>query len=84
MRLADGTLAGSVLTMDRALANFMALGLELAEAARRISTLPAEYLGFADRGRIVPGARADLVVVDAAGTLCAVYVEGEAIDLADA
>jgi N-acetylglucosamine-6-phosphate deacetylase len=84
VRLADGTLAGSVLTMDRALANFMALGLKLAEAARRISTLPAEYLGLADRGRILPGARADLVVVDGAGTLRAVYVQGEAIDLAHA
>ena len=69
VRLADGTLAGSVLTMDRALANFMALGLDLADAARRLSTLPADYLGLDDRGRIVPGARADLVVVDGAGAL---------------
>ena len=84
VRLADGTLAGSVLTMDRALANFMALGLDLAEAARRISTLPAEYLGLADRGRIAPGARADLVVADGAGSVRAVYVEGEAIDRAHA
>ena len=35
------------------------LGLPLAEAARRCSTLPADYLGLADRGRLVPGAAAD-------------------------
>ncbi len=84
VHLADGTLAGSVLTMDRALRNFMALGLELADAARRLSSVPAAYLGLQDCGRIVPGARADLVVVDGAGQLLEVLIEGEAIELADA
>ena len=74
VRLADGTLAGSTLTMDRALRNFVALGLPLAEAARRLSEVPARYLGLEDRGRIAPGASADLVVVDesgrAAGGVC--------------
>jgi N-acetylglucosamine-6-phosphate deacetylase len=83
VRLADGTLAGSTLTMERALRNFMALGLPLADAARRLSAMPADYLGCADCGHLRPGARADLVVVDAAGALVAVYVGGEAIDLAD-
>ncbi len=50
VRLADGGLAGSVLTMDGALRNLMRLGLPLAEAVRRCSTLPAEYLGIAERG----------------------------------
>jgi N-acetylglucosamine-6-phosphate deacetylase len=84
VHLADGTLAGSVLTMDQALRNFLALGLELADAARRLSGLPAAYLGQEDCGRIVPGTRADLVVVDGAGRLLQVYIEGEAIELADA
>jgi N-acetylglucosamine-6-phosphate deacetylase len=84
VRLADGTLAGSALTMDQALRNFMSLGLDLAAAATRLSTWPAAYLGLEDRGRIVPGARADLVVVDGAGRLLAVYGEGDEIDLADA
>ena len=66
MRLADGTLAGSTLTMDQALRNFMALGLPLAEAARRLSELPARHLGRADLGRIAQGLPADLVVVDGA------------------
>ncbi len=84
VRLADGTLAGSVLTMDRALRNFLALGLDLEDAARCLSSVPAAYLGQDDCGRIVPGARADLVVVDGAGRLLAVYIEGEAVELADA
>jgi N-acetylglucosamine-6-phosphate deacetylase len=84
VRLADGTLAGSVLTMDQALRNFLALGLDLEDAARRLSSLPAAYLGEQDCGRIVPGARADLVVVDGAGRLLEVYIEGEALELADA
>jgi N-acetylglucosamine-6-phosphate deacetylase len=84
VRLADGTLAGSVLTMDQALRNFLALGLDLEDAAKRLASMPAAYLGQDDCGRIVPGARADLVVVDGGGRLLAVYIEGEAIELSDA
>ena len=80
VRLAEGGgLAGSVLTMDRALRNLLALGLPLAEAARRCATLPAEHLGLADRGRIVPGAAADLVVLDGAGRVAAVLAEGNLV-----
>ncbi len=79
VRLADGGLAGSVLTMDQALRNLLTLGLPLAEAARRCSTLPAKYLGLEDRGRLVPGASADMVVVDGRGGLLGVLVEGAAI-----
>ena len=76
VRLADGTLAGSVLTMDRALQNLLALGLPMAEASARLSTIPADYLGVADRGRIAPGVAADFVVVDPAGALLSVTAEG--------
>lgn len=79
VRLHDGSLAGSVLTMDRALRNLLSLGLPLDEAARRLSTVPAEYLGVTDRGRISPGAAADLVVVDAAGALTLVVAEGRPV-----
>ena len=79
VRLADGSLAGSVLTMDLALRNLLRLGLPLAEAARRCSTLPADHLGLADRGRLVPGAAADLVVLDPRGMIQAVIAEGRAV-----
>lgn len=79
VRLADGTLAGSALTMDLALRNLLQLGLPLAEASRRLSTLPADYLGLADRGRIVRGAAADLLVVDRGGNLLKVLAEGNVV-----
>ncbi len=76
VRLANGTLAGSVLTMDAALRNLLSLGLPMAEAAARLSTLPADYLGLADRGRIALGSAADFVMVDRAGHLRGVMLEG--------
>ena len=76
VRLADGTLAGSVLTMDRAFANWLALGLAGEEAVRRTSTIAAAYLGLEDRGRLVPGLRADVVALDAGGRVEAVWLEG--------
>jgi N-acetylglucosamine-6-phosphate deacetylase len=85
VRLADGTLAGSTLTMDQALRNLVnRLGLGLAEASLRVSTHAANYLGLADRGRLATGAWADLVVLDRELHLSAVYAQGEAIDLAHA
>jgi N-acetylglucosamine-6-phosphate deacetylase len=85
VRMADGTLAGSTLTMDQAFRNLVSLGLGLAEASARTSTLAARYLGETDRARLAPGAFADVVVLDAATLqLHGVFVEGEAIDVADA
>jgi N-acetylglucosamine-6-phosphate deacetylase len=75
-RLATGALAGSVLTMDAALRNVLAQGLTLPQAARLASTNAARYLGLADRGAIVPGLRADFVVLDAEMQVAEVWVEG--------
>ena len=82
VRLADGTLAGSTLTMDLALRNLVGLGLTLAEASQRVSTHAADRLGLADRGRLAPGAQADIVVLNAALQVQRVLVEGDEIDLA--
>jgi N-acetylglucosamine-6-phosphate deacetylase len=81
VRLADGTLAGSTLTLDQALRNLVfALGLPLVDAARRLSTHAARYLGLADRGALAVGAWADLVLLDARLHLTGVLVEGATID----
>ena len=85
IRLADGTLAGSTLTMDRALRNLVdVIGLALDDAARRVSTFPADFLELKDRGRLVAGAWADVVVLDRDLRLQQVFLEGEAIDVAHA
>jgi N-acetylglucosamine-6-phosphate deacetylase len=80
VRLADGTLAGSTLTMDRALRNLVAIGLPLEDAARRLTTLPAAYLGDDDRGRLERGALADMVVLDGDLHIERVYIGGEPLD----
>ena len=78
VRLADGTLAGSTLTMDQALRNWVQLGLPVAQAALRTSTYAAQYLGLSDRGQLVPGAWADAVLLQAHTLqIERVLVEGE-------
>lgn len=63
-RLPDGTIAGSVLTMDAAVRNVVDhAGVCLADAVRAASATPAAVLGERTRGHIAPGARADLVVL---------------------
>lgn len=85
VRLPDGTLAGSTLTMDQALRNLvLKMGLAVEEASRRVSTHAADFLGLEDRGRLVAGAWADVVVLDRGLQLQRVVVEGESIDLANA
>ncbi|MDP1977083.1 N-acetylglucosamine-6-phosphate deacetylase [Undibacterium sp.] len=84
VRLEDGTLAGSTLTMDQALRNLVSIGLDLEDASKRVSTYAADYLGLNERGRLQAGSYADLVVLDRQLNLIAVYVEGEKIDLTDA
>ena len=62
--LPDGTIAGSVLTLDVALRNAVRLGVPLAEASRMLSAAPAASLGLTDRGELRVGLRADLTVLD--------------------
>ena len=81
LRLPDGTLAGSDLTMHRALHYAVTqLGLPLEEGLRMASHYPAEFLRLDDqRGRITPGLRADLVHLDPALAIGAVWIAGERI-----
>ena len=58
------TIAGSTLTLDRAVRNAVAAGVPLALAIRSATQLPAEYLGLTDVGRLAAGSFADLIVLD--------------------
>lgn len=59
-----GSIAGSTLTLDRALRNAVAYGVPLVLAVAAVTSTPARYLGFSDIGRIAAGAYADLVHLD--------------------
>lgn len=77
VRLPDGTLAGSTLTMDQALRNLVhELGLDLRDASNRVSTFAADCIGASDRGRLHPGAWADVVALDRDLKVVDVWVEG--------
>jgi N-acetylglucosamine-6-phosphate deacetylase len=75
----DGTLAGSDLDMASAVRNAIAmLGLDEAAAARMASLNPASFLGLDhELGRIVPGQRADLALLDGEGQVQATWIGGQ-------
>ncbi len=77
-RLADGTLAGSILSMDAAVRNMIAFtGCSLAEAVQMASSTPARVLGLQDRfGAIQAGYQADLTVLDPELHVAATFING--------
>jgi N-acetylglucosamine-6-phosphate deacetylase len=76
--LEDGTLAGSVLTMDRAFRNIVTrFGSSIVEAATMCSTTPARELGLTGFGIIAVGAVADLVVLDRGFRVRRTFIGGE-------
>jgi N-acetylglucosamine-6-phosphate deacetylase len=85
-RLADGTLAGSILTMDQALRNFIAAtGWSLAQAWPTTSRTAARTLSLAPTlGTLTPGAYGDLVVLDQALRVVATVVGGAVVYLREA
>jgi N-acetylglucosamine-6-phosphate deacetylase len=62
-RLDDGTLAGSVLTMDAAVRNLVDIGVDVPTAVEAATAAPARAVGRADLGRLAVGRAADLVVL---------------------
>ncbi|GHU72749.1 N-acetylglucosamine-6-phosphate deacetylase [Clostridia bacterium] len=77
-RLADGTLAGSVLTMLRSLQNMVTVvGIPIADAIPMYTSTPASIIGEARRGRLADGMIADVVVMDHSFQVRAVWVGGK-------
>ena len=81
LRLADGTLAGSRLTLDRALANAEMFGaLDRLGAVRALTLAPARLLGIErERGTLRPGARADFALLDARGAVAETWLAGRCV-----
>jgi N-acetylglucosamine-6-phosphate deacetylase len=76
-RRLDGTLAGSTLTLDRAVRVMIELGGAHVEAALSMATqVPARLLGREDLGRLAPGCAADMVLWDPSMEVEATYVDG--------
>jgi N-acetylglucosamine-6-phosphate deacetylase len=76
---ADGTLAGSSLRMDQAVANAVACGISLGDAVAAATRIPADLIGRPDLGRIAPGAAADLVWLSSSLTTRATWVGGQLV-----
>jgi N-acetylglucosamine-6-phosphate deacetylase len=74
------TLAGSVLTMDRAVANLQRFtGASLATAVRVASRNPARMLGLGEIGEVAAGRPANFNVYSAAGELRQTILRGEVV-----
>jgi N-acetylglucosamine-6-phosphate deacetylase len=80
VRLTDGTLAGSNLSMEEAVQNLVAFsGCPPEAALQAASASPARVLGDADRGSFAPGARADFVVLTEELDVAMTVVAGEVV-----
>lgn len=79
LRFPNGTIAGSALTMDRAVRNFRQhTGLPLYEVVNMASLYPARSIGVdATKGSLEPGKDADFLIADRDFNVKAAYVRGE-------
>jgi N-acetylglucosamine-6-phosphate deacetylase len=76
-RTAEGNLAGSTLTLDRALRNIVKLGSPLADAVRMLTLNPATLLGIEfKKGVLRTGADADIIVLNEALEITNVWARG--------
>ncbi|HVB43602.1 MAG TPA: N-acetylglucosamine-6-phosphate deacetylase [Streptosporangiaceae bacterium] len=75
----DGTLAGSTLRMDSAVANMVAAGVGLAEAVVAATRIPADLIGRRDLGRIEPAAAADLTWLNDSLRTTATWIAGRQV-----
>jgi N-acetylglucosamine-6-phosphate deacetylase len=77
----DGKLAGSVLTMDRAVRNAMDFaGWDLLRAVRIATANPARVAGAQNKGVLKPGADADFVMLSASGEVRATVIKGKLVE----
>lgn len=80
-KLADGTLAGSILTLNRAVGNMVTLsGVSLPDAVEMASLTPASILGYGERkGRLAAGYDADITVLNTQFDVTMTFVAGKEV-----
>jgi N-acetylglucosamine-6-phosphate deacetylase len=79
-RLADGTLAGAIATLDECVRNMVAWGVAPVAGAIRMATEnPARLMGIESKGRLVAGCDADLVLLDEGMKVQRTFVGGECV-----
>jgi N-acetylglucosamine-6-phosphate deacetylase len=81
VRNAEGKLAGSALTLDRALRNILMLGVPMMEAVGMLTHQPARLLGLdKHKGALMAGADADLVLLNPKMEIAGVMTRGVGFD----
>lgn len=74
-----GSIAGSTLSLDRAVRTAVAAGVPLRQAVHAATAAPAAAMGWDDLGRLEPGCRADVVALDADLHVGAVWLAGHPV-----
>jgi len=75
-RKADDIITGSALTMIRGVKNLVSFGFSLEEAVKTATSNPAQVMRYRNKGTIIPGADADIVVFDRDFRILLVTVRG--------
>lgn len=80
VRLADGTLAGSCLTMIDALKNMTSLGYDLTDTSKRLSFIPNQLIQNKNYGKLEKGYISDLLIIDDQLNITEIFLAGEKCD----
>jgi N-acetylglucosamine-6-phosphate deacetylase len=80
VKLSDGTLAGSSLTMDQAFRNLIKIGLPPHIISEKLSTTQTKLLEIKDRGYIKVGFKSDFILMNEKFKILEVFIDGEKCD----
>jgi N-acetylglucosamine-6-phosphate deacetylase len=79
-RTESGSLAGSTLTLIKAVQNMVKMGVNLKEAVKMATSTPCNAIGIKKIGRIARGCKADLIILDRNLNVIETYIDGKIYD----